>query len=73
MLWTRAARAQNSSIRFRPRLEPLEDRTMLAWSIVASPSPGTKLNLLTGVSCTSATSCTAAGHRDYQSLVERYA
>ncbi len=33
-----------------------------AWSVVPSPSPGTSDSILTGVSCTSSTSCVAVGY-----------
>jgi hypothetical protein len=52
--------------------------TSTTWSIVASPnSSTTQRNNLNGVSCTSATSCTAvgfsfAGTSNYQTLVERW-
>jgi len=48
-----------------------------AWSIVPSPDPGTNHNYLSGVSCVSATSCTAVGtysNRDsgYSVLIESW-
>ena len=44
-----------------------------AWSIVASPNPsGGGGPILTGVSCVSATNCTAVGERSEQLLVESW-
>ncbi|HEY5109557.1 MAG TPA: putative Ig domain-containing protein [Acidimicrobiales bacterium] len=57
---------------------PAGAATSTAWSIMASPNSGTtQRNNLNGVSCTSATTCTAVGFRfastsNYQTLIERW-
>ena len=43
-----------------------------AWTIVASPSPGSSANDLHGVSCKSATSCQAVGNSGTHTLVESW-
>src|SRR5215470_10346493 len=34
------------------------------WRVLATPSPGTHLNVLTGVSCPAVANCTAVGYYD---------
>ncbi len=45
-----------------------------SWSVTPSPNQGTSSsnNFLSGVSCTSSTSCVAVGHYDNATLVERW-
>jgi hypothetical protein len=49
----------------------IEGLSGTTWSIVASPDPGTILNALSGVSCPSATSCTAVGEYLNSSSVDQ--
>jgi hypothetical protein len=64
---------QNPAGSFTPRFSLAEAWNGTSWSIQQTPLQHSKADhILDGVSCTSATACTAVGHVGYQTLAERW-